>query len=148
MRSASRWSQRSTARAVTGALELALSCDLIIASDRATFADTHAQIGLLPAWGMSALLPRGVGMRKAVELTLTGAFVDAQQAMDLGLVNMVVPHAELRDRTLEVAKQIGAGDPATIQATLELYRRGDGLSLEAALVLESDTWQHWRASKG
>jgi enoyl-CoA hydratase len=127
-------------------LELALSCDLIVASERATFADTHAQIGLLPAWGMSALLPRAVGMRKAVELTITGAFIDAHEALRLGLVNSVVPHAELRERVLELAKRIGTCDPATVQATLQLYRQGDGLPIDAALALESETWQRWRAS--
>ncbi len=75
---------------VTGGLELMLSCDIAIASDRARFADTHAKLGALPRWGMSALLPRAVGVAQAKEITATGAFVDADEALRIGLVNHVV----------------------------------------------------------
>ncbi|HEY8216406.1 MAG TPA: enoyl-CoA hydratase-related protein, partial [Acidimicrobiia bacterium] len=80
---------------VTGGLELALACDVIVASDQARFADTHAKAGLMPGWGMSAALPTAVGRRKAVELALTGTFIDANEALRIGLVTHVVPHDEL-----------------------------------------------------
>src|SRR5215213_10302109 len=82
----------------TGALELALSCSFLIASERATFADTHASVGLLPGWGQSALLPRAVGVRFARQLMLTGEPVDARTALRTGLVNEVVPHERLLPR--------------------------------------------------
>ena len=80
---------------VTGALELALSCTFIVASERARFADTHARLDVVAAWGLTALLPRAVGVRKAAELSITGNFVDADEALRIGLVNHVVPHEEL-----------------------------------------------------
>ena len=92
---------------MTGALEIALACDMIVASERARFADTHAKVGLIPGWGMSAALPTAVGRRKAVELSLTGAFIDADEALRIGLVNAVVPHEELLPRTYEIAQAIG-----------------------------------------
>ena len=66
---------------VTGALEIALSCTFIVASERARFADTHACLDVVAAWGLTALLPRAVGVRKAAELSITGNFVDADEAL-------------------------------------------------------------------
>ena len=86
-----------------------LSCDIAIASDRARFADTHAKLGALPRWGMSALLPRAVGLAKAKEITATGAFVDADEALRIGLVNHVVPHDELAARTRALCAAIVGG---------------------------------------
>jgi enoyl-CoA hydratase len=123
---------------VTGGLELALSCDLIVASERATFVDTHARLGALPRWGLSALLPRAVGLAKAKELTLTGAFIGADEALRFGLVNHVWPHEELGARTLALARQIAATDPAAVRASLRLYDRGAGCSVEEALALEAE----------
>ena len=80
---------------VTGALEIALSCTFVVASERARFADTHARLDVVAAWGLTALLPRAVGVRKAAEMSITGNFVDAAEALRLGLVNHVVPHDEL-----------------------------------------------------
>jgi enoyl-CoA hydratase len=128
---------------VTGGLELALSCDLIVASDRARFADTHARLGVLPRWGMSALLPRAVGLAKAKELTATGAFVDAREALRIGLVNAVVPHDELGARVHELGAAIAAGPQPAIRASIELYDRSVGLSLTDALALEAETSANW-----
>jgi enoyl-CoA hydratase len=128
---------------VTGGLELALSCDFIVASDRARFADTHARLGVLPRWGMSALLPRAVGLAKAKELTATGAFVDADEALRIGLVNAVVSHDELSARAHELAVAIAAGPQPAIRASIDLYDRGVGLSLADALALEADTSTKW-----
>ena len=129
---------------VTGALEIALSCAFIVASERVRFADTHAKVGLVPAWGMSALLPRAVGVRMARELSLTGRFVEADEALRIGLVNHVVPHAELMERTMAIARTIAGMPPAAVRAHLDLYRRGDGLPFEEAVALEAETAATWR----
>jgi len=98
---------------VTGALEIALSCSFIIASDQARFADTHARLGLVPRWGLDMRLPDAVGVRRARQLMLTGEFIDATTARDWGLVNEVVPQAQLLDRCLQIGVSIaGAGSDA------------------------------------
>jgi enoyl-CoA hydratase len=132
---------------VTGALEMALACDMIVASERARFADTHAKAGLMPGWGMSAVLPAAVGRRKAVELSLTGAFVDAHEALRLGLVNHVVPHDELLGRTNEIAQGIRAHDQLVVRRQVALYRRADGLPFEDALALERAAADEWLESR-
>ena len=91
---------------VTGGLEMALSCDMIIASDNARFADTHASLGLLPCYGMSALLPRAVGIRKAKELAATGNFIDSAEALKIGLVNHVVEAESLVNFSQALAADI------------------------------------------
>ncbi len=121
---------------VTGGLEIALSCTFVVASDRARFADTHARLDVVAAWGLTALLPRAVGMRKAAEMSITGNFVDAAEALRLGLVNHVVAHDELGPFTEGLARDI-AGTGA-VSEVLELYRRGDGLPLADALSLEAE----------
>lgn len=107
--------------AVTGGLELALGCDFLIGSHRATFADTHAKVGILPGGGMTIRLPQLIGINRARQLSLTGAFIDAGTAAEWGLLNEVVPHGLLLDRTMEVARQIAANDAATMAGILELY---------------------------
>jgi enoyl-CoA hydratase len=121
---------------VTGALELALSCTFIVASERARFADTHARLGVVAAWGLTALLPRAVGVRKAAELSITGNFVDAHEALRLGLVNHVVAHDELLPFTRALVDDIAP--TAAVGHVLSLYRRGEGLSLDDALALEAE----------
>ena len=132
---------------VTGALEIALACDMIVASERARFADTHVKAELMPGWGMSAALPAAVGRRKAIELSLTGAFVDADEALRIGLVNHVVPHDELLARTYELAHSIRTHDQAVVRRQVDLYRRGNGLTFEDALALERQAVDDWRESR-
>ena len=127
----------------TGALEIALSCTWIIASERARFADTHARVGLLPRWGMSALLPRAVGLRQAREMTATGNFVDAGEALRIGLVNQVVAHDQLMERSRRLAADVASSDPAAVRRSLELYDEGDGRSLAGALGLEAEAGALW-----
>src|SRR5690606_20981276 len=81
--------------AITGGFELALACDFLVASEQARFADTHARVGIMPGWGLTVLLPEAIGFRRAKEMSTTGNFLDAQTALAWGLVNHVVPHAEL-----------------------------------------------------
>lgn len=120
---------------VSGALEVALSCTFIVASERARFADTHAMLGVVPTWGLTALLPRAVGVRMAREMSITGAFIDADEALRLGLVNHVVPHGDLMSFTLELARRVPSNSAVT--EMLELYARGQDLSLAAALAAET-----------
>jgi enoyl-CoA hydratase len=129
---------------LTGALELALSCSFVIASERATFADTHAVVGLLPGWGQSALLPRAVGVRLARQMMLTGEAVDAETALRAGLVTEVVPHDRLLDRARQIAAAVRDAHPGAVEATLGLLAEGDGLGLAHALGLEAQAGLRWR----
>lgn len=124
--------------AITGGFELALACDVLIASERARFADTHARVGIMPGWGLSQKLSRLVGIHRAKELSLSGNFLDAATAEAWGLVNRVVPAGEL----LAVAKSLAA-DMATIEPGFSAaYKRliddgfavgfGEGMALEHA----------------
>jgi enoyl-CoA hydratase len=121
---------------VSGGLEMALSSTFVVASERAKFADTHARLGVVAAWGLTALLPRAVGVRKATEMSITGNFVDADEALRIGLANHVVPHADLGPFTRRLAADIAA-TPAVAEV-LALYRRGEGRSLAEALAFEAD----------
>ncbi len=115
--------------AVTGGLELALGCDFLIASERATFADTHARVGVLPAGGMTIRLPQLIGVNRARQMSLTGDFVDAATACAWGLVNEVVAHDGLLPRALELAGAVAESDPVTVAELRAMYRalahRGD-----------------------
>ena len=84
---------------------------MIVASERARFADTHARLGVVATWGLTALLPRAVGIRKASEMSITGNFVDADEALRIGLVNHVVPHDDLLPVTA-TARRRGRRRPA------------------------------------
>ncbi|TQM11381.1 enoyl-CoA hydratase [Pseudonocardia kunmingensis] len=128
----------------TGALELALSCDFLIASQNARFADTHAAVGLLAGWGMSALLPRAVGVRLARQMMLTGEPIDAEQALRAGLVNEVVAHERLMGRAQEIVDGILAASPAAVDTTLDLLADGEGATLAHALALEAGAKLRWR----
>ena len=105
---------------VSGGLELALSASFVIASERARFADTHARLNAVPTWGLTALLPRAVGVRRARELSLTGRFVPADEALTIGLVNHVVAHDALLAASHAIAEQIADTDAAG--EVLWLYR--------------------------
>jgi enoyl-CoA hydratase/carnithine racemase len=124
---------------VTGGLELLLSCDFALASDRAVFADTHAQLGMVPAWGGAALLPEAVGLRRAKEMALTGRFVDAGEAREIGLVAAVVPHERLLGEATEVARRIAAAPAEKVAATRSIYDGGVGLDRADRLRLERST---------
>jgi enoyl-CoA hydratase len=122
----------------TGALEIALSCDVIVASERATFGDTHARFGLMPYWGMSALLPERVGRARARELSLTGRTVDAVEAARIGLVEHVVAHEELLAFTRSLAADIVAADPAAVLGMQDLYDHGVGRTLDERIAREAE----------
>ncbi len=123
--------------AITGGFELALNCDLLIASDRALFADTHARVGVMPGWGLTVLLADAVGVRRAREISLTGNFVDADQALTWGLVNRVVPHDALLSTVQALAEDIVGNDQVGVRQMLKTYDRvsdvvtGPGWEVEA-----------------
>ena len=130
--------------AVTGGLELVLNCDFVVASERAKFGDTHARVGILPGWGLSVLLPQAVGLARAIEMSLTGNFVDADEALRLGLVNHVVAHEQLLARARRLAVDIAGNDQDSVAALLASYRRIAGAQgLSQGLALESETARAW-----
>jgi enoyl-CoA hydratase/carnithine racemase len=120
----------------TGALELVLACDLIVAADDARFADTHGKWAMAPGWGMSQRLPRRIGAAKAKEMMFTGRPVGGPEAAAIGLASMCVPTAELEARTLALAAEIVANSWHTLRADKMLVRGGDGLSLAEGLRFE------------
>ncbi|WAC54022.1 enoyl-CoA hydratase-related protein [Gordonia sp. SL306] len=130
----------------TGGFELAVNCSFIIASEQATFADTHAQIGLLNGWGGSALLPRTVGLAAAIQIILSGEPIDADTALRIGLANEVVAHDRLLDRTLEIAHTIAVGHPGAVQRMLRLLKDGAGASVTEALALEAEAAVSFRTT--
>ena len=107
--------------AVTGGFEIALACDFLIASDRARFADTHAKVGMVPGWGLSIILPRIIGVARARRMSITAEFVDAQRALEWGLVTEVVEHDRLIDRAVEIATQIAGNHAGAVTGIRALY---------------------------
>jgi enoyl-CoA hydratase len=129
--------------AVTGGLELALACDFLVASDRARFADTHARVGVQPAWGLTVLLPQAIGVRRAREMSATGNFVDARTALAWGLVNHVVAHERLLDTVRSIALDIAGSDPGGVERILATYAEGSLLSAGEAWTLETTVAATW-----
>jgi enoyl-CoA hydratase len=130
--------------AVTGGFELAMQCDFLIASAKARFADTHGRVGIMPGGGMTVQLMRAIGWRRAVELSLTGNFITAAQAYELGLVNHVVTHEELLPAARRIAADIVSNDQVAVRALLRHYRRiATSATLAEAQLAEgllSETW--------
>lgn len=122
--------------AITGGLELALACDVRIASSAARFADTHGRVGVIPGWGLSQRLSRIVGLSRAKEMSLTGNFVNARQAETWGLVNQVTKPEDLLSTAIALAKDMLSIEPALLPALKSLIDDGYALPLEAALALE------------
>ncbi|HJV41960.1 enoyl-CoA hydratase [Caulobacter sp.] len=122
--------------AITGGFELALACDVLIASENARFADTHARVGIMPGWGLSQKLSRLIGPYRAKELSLSGNFLDARTAADWGLVNRVTPPQDLMSAALKLADDMASIPVETLAFYKALiddgYARpfGEGLALE------------------
>jgi enoyl-CoA hydratase len=102
--------------AITGGFELALACDVLIASSEARFADTHARVGIMPGWGLSQKLSRLLGIYRAKEISLTGNFVLAAQALEWGLVNRVVSPEELLPTCRALGRDMLSCDPVVMRA--------------------------------
>lgn len=106
---------------ITGAFELALNCDFIIASERAKFGDTHSRVGVMPGWGLTVLLPQAIGVRRAREMSFTGNFVLGQEAFELGLANHVVAHEELLPFCRKLATDIIGNDQPGVRQMKATY---------------------------
>src|ERR1700759_4010996 len=132
--------------AVTGGLELALHCDILIASEQARFADTHARVGLLPTWGLSVRLPQKVGVGMARRMSLTGDYLSAQDALRAGLVTEVVPHDQLLPAARKVADSIVGNNQDAVRALLSSYHRIDDAQTSAGLWLEATAARAFRTS--
>jgi enoyl-CoA hydratase len=132
--------------AVTGGLELALYCDVLIASEQARFADTHARVGLLPTWGLSVRLPQKVGVGMARRMSLTGDYLSATDALRAGLVTEVVPHDQLMSAARTVAASIVGNNQNAVRALLASYHRIDDTQTSAGLWLEAAAARQFRTS--
>ncbi|WP_018506391.1 enoyl-CoA hydratase [Parafrankia discariae] len=131
--------------AVTGGLELALQCTFLVASERALFADTHARLGIMPGGGASVLLAQSIGLRRAVEMSLTGNFLTAAEALRLGLVNHVVPHDELLGCARRLAGDIVSNDGQSVRRLLLHYRQlANTATLDEAHLAEGLMAETWR----
>jgi enoyl-CoA hydratase len=122
--------------AMTGGFELALNCDFLIASEQASFADTHVKMGIHPGWGMSQLLQEAVGQRMAKQMSLTCQFVSAQEAFRSGLVNEVVAADRLIPRAKEIAGFIAQLNPDMLQTMKNLIEYRNNSTLDGALANE------------
>jgi enoyl-CoA hydratase len=132
--------------AVTGGLELALYCDILIASEQARFADTHARVGLLPTWGLSVRLPQKVGVGMARRMSLTGDYLSAADALRAGLVTEVVPHDQLLATARRIAASIVGNNPNAVRALLASYHRIDDASTGQGLAIEAESATQWMST--
>jgi enoyl-CoA hydratase len=131
--------------AITGGFELALACDILIASTGARFADTHARVGITPGWGLSQKLSRLIGIYRAKELSLSGNFLDAQTALAWGLVNRVVAPDELMGAAMTLAQDIATVPSDMLRTYKRMIDDGFALPLGEALTLEHERSTAWNA---
>jgi enoyl-CoA hydratase len=124
--------------AITGGFELALGCDVLIASSEARFADTHARVGIMPGWGLSQKLSRALGVYRAKELSLTGNFLDAATAERWGLVNRVVAPAELLPVTRALARDMLSVPDAALRSYKRIIDAGFALAFGESLRAERE----------
>lgn len=125
--------------AITGGFELAIACDVLICSENARFADTHARVGILPGWGLSQKLSRAIGIYRAKELSLTGNFLSAQQAAEWGLVNRVVAADDLLPTCRKLADDMLSVVPECLPAYKKLIDEGFAEDFGTALKTERRT---------
>lgn len=123
---------------VTGGFELAVNCDILVASDNARFADTHVRVGVVPAWGLTQYLTALIGPVRARYLSFTGNYIDAPTARDWGLVLDVVPQAELLAYCRKIAADIISCDRATLVDCRRAMRVGMHRTFEEGLALEAE----------
>lgn len=122
--------------AVGAGMNLAIGCDIVLASDRARFAEIFVKRGLTVDFGGTWLLPRLVGLAKARDLALTGRVVDAEEALTMGLVSRVVPADSLADETNDLATALAAGAPIAQSVVKRAMDRSSSMTFEQALAFE------------
>ena len=132
--------------AVTGGFEIALACDILLASPAAKFGDTHAQVGVMPGAGLSQKLSRLIGLPRAMAVSLAGEFISGDQAAQYGLVSHLVPADQLLPEALRLAQRIADADPEIIRRLKRLIKDGAGLSLADGLALEQQQFNAWTAA--
>lgn len=131
--------------AITGGFELAIACDVLIGTPNTRFADTHARVGILPGWGLSQKLTRLLGSSRAKEVSLTGNFINAQQALEWGLINHIVEPSDLLDKARALAGDMLSCVPETLTAYKALMddgfavNFGDGMALEQSRSRAANT---------
>ena len=131
--------------AVTGGLEIALQCTFLVASERARFADTHARVGIMPGGGITVLMAQSIGLRRAIEASLTGNFITAEEAFRLGLVNHVVAHDELLPFVRKLAGDIVSNDQRGVRRLLQHYREiANAATIDDAHRIEGDMAESWQ----
>jgi enoyl-CoA hydratase len=124
--------------ALGGGLEVAMACDIRIASENARMGQTEINIGLIPGWGGTQRLTRLIGATKAKELIFTGKMIDARTAEQLGLVNMVVPQDKFRETVRQFASELAQKAPVALKVAKALINKGAEISLDAAIALERE----------
>jgi enoyl-CoA hydratase len=132
--------------AITGGFELALNCDFLIASERARFGDTHTRVGVMPGWGLTVLLPQAIGVRRAREMSFTGNFLDADEALQFGLVNHVVAHEELIPFARKIAADIINNDQAGVRQIRATYAEVVSTTVDEGWNVEARDARAWQSS--
>jgi enoyl-CoA hydratase len=126
--------------ALGGGCELALACDFIYASSKAKFGQPEVKLGVIPGFGGTQRLLRRVGLARALELCMTGAMIDADEALRLGLVNRVLPPEELQAAAMATLEQIAGLGPLAVAKVKEVLHRGAALPLDEANAIEADAF--------
>jgi enoyl-CoA hydratase len=121
-----------------GGCELAMSCDLRVASNKASFGQPEINLGLIPGGSGTQRMPRLVGSGQAMRLILSGDRISADEAKQIGLADLVFPHEELRAKTLELAQRIAAKSPLTLKVAKEAIRASERMGVEEGLLYERD----------
>jgi enoyl-CoA hydratase len=134
--SAKVWVAAVNGFALGGGCELALACDFIYASDKAKFGQPEVKLGVIPGFGGTQRLARRVGVAKAKELCFTGDMVDANEALRIGLADLVAPAEELMAKVAALAGRIAANGPLAVAAAKRVIHQGQSMTLEASLALE------------
>jgi enoyl-CoA hydratase len=124
--------------ALGGGLEVAMSCDLRIASETARMGQTEINIGLIPGWGGTQRLTRLIGKTKAKELIYTGKIIDAKTAEQLGIVNMTVPADKFKETVKQFASELAQKAPVALKVAKALIDKGSDIGLDSALALERE----------
>jgi enoyl-CoA hydratase len=124
--------------ALGGGLEVAMSCDLRVASENSRMGQTEINIGLIPGWGGTQRLTRLVGRTKAKEMVFTGKMIDAKTAEQLGIVNMAVPADKFRETVRQFALELASKAPVALKVAKALIDKGAEIGLDSALALERE----------
>lgn len=123
--------------AIGAGCDLACMCDLRIASERAVFAESFVKVGIVPGDGGAWLLPRIIGYPRAAQMAFTGEMIGADEALQLGLVSRVVPHAGLMDAAMELARRIAANPPHVLRWTKRLLKQAQHEGLDTILTMSA-----------